>query len=361
MNLRMALLASTVLFTPLVASAQTVYGPYISGGVGGTYEQEENTSIPGIGSHDAYTHLGLVGNAAVGYGFGNGWRVEGEGNYLDNQYRSLNNSGASSVGGREVKYGAFLNGLYDFDIGSTMAYPYLGAGVGYQWVHAEPFKVGFGTNEYSASGAPGNVAAQAIAGVGFPIASVPGLSLTVEYRFQDVIGNRNYNTSYDNAPISSARFGSAYNHSLMLGVRYAFDTPPVAETTTAAAAVTTPAPAPMVAPAPAPARTYLVFFDWDKSDLTDKAKAIIADAANGSTKVQTTQIEVNGYTDLSGTAQYNQGLSVRRATAVADELVRLGVPRNEIDIKGFGESNPLVPTANGVREPQNRRVEIILK
>jgi outer membrane protein OmpA-like peptidoglycan-associated protein len=77
--------------------------------------------------------------------------------------------------------------------------------------------------------------------------------------------------------------------------------------------------------------------------------------------VQYTRIEVNGYTDLSGTPQYNQGLSVRRAQAVAGELVRDGVPQSAIDIHGFGETHPLVPTAQGVREPQNRRVEIIIR
>jgi outer membrane protein OmpA-like peptidoglycan-associated protein len=61
---------------------------------------------------------------------------------------------------------------------------------------------------------------------------------------------------------------------------------------------------------------------------------------------------------LSGTAAYNQKLSVRRADAVKAELVRLGVPAASITAIGRGESNPLVPTADGVREPQNRRVEI---
>jgi OOP family OmpA-OmpF porin len=69
---------------------------------------------------------------------------------------------------------------------------------------------------------------------------------------------------------------------------------------------------------------------------------------------------VNGYTDLSGTAGYNQQLSLRRAQSVQTELLRDGVPGNEIVIRGYGESHPLVPTAQGVREPQNRRVEIIL-
>ena len=59
-------------------------------------------------------------------------------------------------------------------------------------------------------------------------------------------------------------------------------------------------------------------------------------------------------------AKYNQGLSVRRATSVKAELIRDGVPASAIDIHGYGESHPLVPTGPNAREPQNRRVEIIL-
>ena len=126
-----------------------------------------------------------------------------------------------------------------------------------------------------------------------------------------------------------------------------------------------PPPPPGLTSTPAapamPVRTYLVFFDWDRADLTERARQIVNTAAQASTHVQTTRIEVNGYTDLSGTAAYNQRLSVRRAQTVENELVRDGVARNEIAIHGFGESNPLVQTAKGVREPQNRRVEIVLK
>jgi outer membrane protein OmpA-like peptidoglycan-associated protein len=70
---------------------------------------------------------------------------------------------------------------------------------------------------------------------------------------------------------------------------------------------------------------------------------------------------VNGYTDTSGSPQYNMGLSIRRANAVAGELVRDGVPKSAISIQGFGQTHLLVPTADGVREPQNRRVEIIIQ
>jgi outer membrane protein OmpA-like peptidoglycan-associated protein len=104
-----------------------------------------------------------------------------------------------------------------------------------------------------------------------------------------------------------------------------------------------------------------VFFDWDKADLTDRAKQIIADAAQASSHTNTTKIEVDGHADTSGTRQYNQALSLRRAQAVGAELVRDGVPQNIIMISAFGDTRPLVPTGPGIREPQNRRVEIVLK
>jgi OmpA-OmpF porin, OOP family len=146
------------------------------------------------------------------------------------------------------------------------------------------------------------------------------------------------------------KLGNDFNHAVLIGLRYNFGQ-----------AAPPPPPTPVAVPAPAPARSYLVFFDWDKSTLTDRARSIIKDAADNSTHVQYTRIEVNGYTDTSGTPAYNQGLSVRRAQAVAGELVRDGVPQGAISIQGFGETHLLVPTGSGVREPQNRRVEIIIR
>jgi outer membrane protein OmpA-like peptidoglycan-associated protein len=121
------------------------------------------------------------------------------------------------------------------------------------------------------------------------------------------------------------------------------------------------APIPVAAPAPAPAKTYLVFFDWDKADLTPRATQIIAQAATDSKTQSVTTIDVNGYTDTTGTPSYNQGLSVRRAEAVERQLVADGVPESEITVQGFGDTHLLVPTGPGVREPQNRRVEIVFQ
>ena len=116
--------------------------------------------------------------------------------------------------------------------------------------------------------------------------------------------------------------------------------------------------APVVA---AKAKSFLVFFDWDKATLTDRARGIVKEAAAASKAAKHTVIEVNGYADTSGNPKYNMGLSMRRAQNVAAELVRNGVDKKEIAIKAFGDTVLLVPTGPGVREPQNRRVEIIIK
>ena len=131
-----------------------------------------------------------------------------------------------------------------------------------------------------------------------------------------------------------------------------------------------PAPGtPMAAPKPtapaAPAAQveaakFLVFFDWDKATLTPEARRVIASAADEFKKIGSTRIVATGYTDLSGTPQYNLALSERRADAVKAELVRLGVPAAVITTIGKGEADPLVPTKDGVREAQNRRVEIVI-
>jgi outer membrane protein OmpA-like peptidoglycan-associated protein len=196
-------------------------------------------------------------------------------------------------------------------------------------------------------------------GLSFPIPGVVGLSATAEYRFLGLTAKRSFHgttTAFGGSTPITARYSDDNNHSLMVGFRYAFNVVPPA-----AAAPAAPIPVPVAAPAPAPARSYLVFFDWDKDSLNARAQQIIAEAAQASTRVSTTQIEVSGYADRTGTAAYNQGLSLRRANNVAAELVRLGVPKTEISINAYGDTRPLVPTAPGVREPQNRRVEIVLK
>ncbi|MDB5394364.1 MAG: TonB-dependent receptor [Rhodospirillales bacterium] len=124
-------------------------------------------------------------------------------------------------------------------------------------------------------------------------------------------------------------------------------------------AATTYVPPPVIAPAPAVPKSYLVFFDFNKSDLTPQALTIVDQAAHNAGSVHVTKLEVTGHTDTVGSDAYNMRLSRRRAESVAAQLEKDGIPSSEIEIIAKGKRDLLVPTADGVREPQNRRVQIV--
>jgi len=350
MSLKKALLAATVLALPVAAQAQPVSGLYVGAGVGANYRDDNNS--------DVKTNWGYAAVGSIGWGFGNGIRAEIEGNYRNNSIDriSAGSARAFSSGGTIHQYGVMGNAFYDFNLGLNVAgvgiTPYLGVGAGYVVSDWRNVRGNFPAGRLRIDDSSGNFAYQGIAGVAFGLGSVvPGLSLTAEYRFLGTLEPNLGGTFTNNAGVrTGAGFeGTNYNHSVLAGLRYAFNTP------RPAAAIAAPAAA------PAPARTFLVFFDWDRADLTDRARQIIAEAATNARSVRSTRIEVSGHADRTGTAVYNQRLSVRRAEAVAAELVRRGIARNEMTIQGFGFDRPLVPTAVGVREPQNRRVEIVLR
>ena len=104
----------------------------------------------------------------------------------------------------------------------------------------------------------------------------------------------------------------------------------------------------------------MVFFDWDRSNLSQQAVQTIGQAAAAFKSRGSARITATGHTDTSGPESYNMALSLRRANSVKNELVRQGVPADAIAVVGKGESQPLVATGDGVREPQNRRVEIVM-
>jgi outer membrane protein OmpA-like peptidoglycan-associated protein len=119
-----------------------------------------------------------------------------------------------------------------------------------------------------------------------------------------------------------------------------------------------PPPAPPSPPAP---RNFLVFFDFDKSTLTPRAMDIVKQAAEVAKSGQDAKVTCTGHTDTTGSASYNLALSLRRANAVKTALVKAGVPADSIAVVGRGKLDLLVPTKDQVREPQNRRVEIVIK
>lgn len=122
-------------------------------------------------------------------------------------------------------------------------------------------------------------------------------------------------------------------------------------------------PAPALAPEPEPViavpTNYLVFFDWDSADLTEQARQIVKEAAANYENDEFEGIQVVGHADTSGPAAYNTILSRERALNVIETLVLQGIQEQDIEILWKGETEPLVSTGDGVREPQNRRTEII--
>src|SRR6516162_9213402 len=120
-----------------------------------------------------------------------------------------------------------------------------------------------------------------------------------------------------------------------------------------------PPPPPPPPPAPTPPPPYLVFFDWNSAVVGPSGREVIKLAADAFRAGAPVTVQVTGFTDTSGSADYNQRLSVRRANAVAIVLVQDGVPQNALVVTGRGQNDLRVPTPDGVREPQNRRVEIV--
>jgi outer membrane protein OmpA-like peptidoglycan-associated protein len=295
----------------------------------------------------------------VGYGFGR-IRLEGELGWRNNDLSKFNDaSGDLPVGGSIGGVSFMGNAYYDFNTGTKLT-PYLGVGIGGLDLSADHIAA----NSQQVTNDNKTVFAyQGIAGLSYALSD--SLSLKTDYRYQRAEkANLTLNPSYS----PNAGSGSYAAHMLMVGFTMKF--PPAAAPMAAAAPMPPPPPAAVAAmPAPPPkapiaapiAKTYMLFFDFDKDVLTPEGKAIVTQAADAAKKNHSATIALTGYTDLSGTVPYNLKLSVRRGESVKKMMVQLGIPANEISVVGKGKSDPLVPTKDGVREPQNRRVQIVLE
>jgi outer membrane protein OmpA-like peptidoglycan-associated protein len=176
------------------------------------------------------------------------------------------------------------NVLYDFFPGAMIT-PYIGAGAGVAFVDA---------NIQGCKMCLTMFAYQGILGVGFN--ATPALRIGLEGRY--------YGTTNP---------GAYFNNNIMalLSVAYKFGQPEVAP----------PPPPPAVTPP-----SFMVFFDWDRSNLSQQALTTIQQAANAFKAKGNARITATGHTDTTGPESYNMALSLRRANAVKDALVRDGVP-----------------------------------
>lgn len=125
---------------------------------------------------------------------------------------------------------------------------------------------------------------------------------------------------------------------------------------TANMSLTTPPPAP-----PPPSKAWMVFFETNSTALSQQANTTLNEAATVAKSTPNSKVAVTSYTDTDRSPHYNKALSMRRANAVKDALVRNGVTPQAMAVNGAGEAGLLVPTADQTKNQNNRRVEIIVQ
>jgi OmpA-OmpF porin, OOP family len=361
-------LASTALASPSMARD----GSWYVGVDGGAMLVEDLSldigaaPIAGTGNTDTGYDFGAV----VGYDFG-GFRLEAETSYREADLRSfassvpgipsgagagLSTSGLKATGGDTNALSFMVNGMLDFGEDDGLQ-GFVGGGVGVARVDVHQIFAAPAWLDDSDTG----FAWQAIAGVRAPLSDSWDVGL--KYRFfnapnVDLVDRLGRDVS--------TRFRS---HSLMGSLVYNFGGAEPVEIVEPPVVV--PPPPPVVVPPPPPRPVpppppvvrcntgpYIVFFDWDKSNLLPTATSVLDNAVSQYANCGNARVMLAGHADKSGTATYNVGLSQRRNAAVRAYLETNGIPGGVIATEAFGETAPLVQTADGVREPQNRRVEV---
>jgi OmpA-OmpF porin, OOP family len=361
-----AILATSALSAPAFAKDKYWYGS-LQGGPS-LFENQNHRLVTGgtVASAIAVTTKAKTGfNVAgeLGYDFGL-FRSGFELGYQRAGLSSVDNvAGIAAVGapgpngvtsGNVSALSFMLNGLFDF--GSNESWTgSVGGGVGIAQYKAGKFATGI--NPVFLNDSDTGFAWQVLAGVRKAISD--NVDLNLGYKYFNI---PKINTVAANGAALRTKLAT---HNLMLGFTYNFG----------GEAAPAPVPAPEPAPAPAPAAIveappappapppapgpFIIFFDWDKSVITPEADKILTDAAEAFKSTGQVSLQLAGHADKSGTDSYNEALSGRRSSSAIKRLVALGVPESAITSSSFGEGKPLVDTADGVREPQNRRVEIM--
>ncbi|WP_066798785.1 OmpA family protein [Sphingomonas soli] len=358
-------LATTALSTPALARDDAWY----VGIEGGAMLVEDIRFDVGV-LKDAATidhRAGWDVDATVGYDFG-GFRAEAEVGYRQADVTGIQSTttiGNGNVlvaagnypraGGRTSALSFMVNGMFDFGDDDGVQ-GFLGGGVGVARVKE---KYGLASSRAGFMNDSDTVFAwQAIAGIRAPISD--SIDVSLKYRFFNADGV----TTVDS--FGRRHEGRFRSHSILGGLTFNFggrapEPEPIPTPEPTPTPTWTPTPEPTPAPVivqctPGP---YIVFFDWDKSDITPEAASILDNAISNYQNCGNAQVMLAGHADRSGSASYNVGLSQRRADSVKAYLTSRGIPGGVIGTEAFGESRPRVDTADGVRELQNRRVEVM--
>jgi outer membrane protein OmpA-like peptidoglycan-associated protein/opacity protein-like surface antigen len=343
-------LASTALATPALARDKAWY----VGVEGGAMIVEDiNFDIGAVPTTAKVNHnYGYDVDGVVGYDFGM-FRVETEVGYRSASVDTLtaSNTTLGNVDGKTSALSFMLNGMLDFGDDDGLQ-GFVGGGVGVARVKGK-----YALNTYGnfVDDSDTVFAWQAIAGIRAPLTK--NIDATLKYRFFNA---ENVKLVDVTGRTLDGRFRS---HSILGGFTFNFGgseppPPPVPVPPPPPPPEPTPPPPPAPIVVPCSPGPFIVFFEWDKSDITPEAASILDNAIGQYANCGNAQVMLAGHADRSGSAKYNVGLSQRRADAVKAYMVAHSVPDGVISEQAFGESRPRVETADGVREVQNRRVEI---
>jgi outer membrane protein OmpA-like peptidoglycan-associated protein len=344
MKLQSAAVAAVLSLLAATPAAAVTEGWYVSVDGGGSWVDEwehlrtlQTWCGPEFREAIAAFDTGYAAFGAIGFGISS-WRIEVEGGYRHNGIEtSVWRWGRWKPGGDGdlTEVTAMVNVLYDIPLFDRLALS-IGLGAGGDYTTLE-LDTGWGPVDES----DWRFAYQGIAGLSYAI--TPMTAVFLNYRYAVVGGNEFQPAA--NYTIEGDEF---HKQAATAGVRFQLAGP--------AAPLPPPPPA---TPQPVPLeREFIVFFGFNRADLTSQARATIRNAVGSVRDSGSAAIQVVGHADRSGSISYNKALSVRRAKSVKGALIAEGVAADTISVSGRGESEPSVPTADGVREPQNRRVHI---
>ncbi len=344
MVLKRILLGTALAVASSCGAAEAATGWYMSLGAGANWVQDGdwtgNTAGGPVTSGKAQFDTGYIVSGAIGYDWGH-WRAELEVAYRHNDVDCATADGSPcfNLPGVEVwELSQMINVFYDFDLGGRWGAS-LGAGVGGNLVTGKG-GVFFGNDidDYV-------IAGQLIGELNYQISDRWQAFGAYHFMFMDT-------PNLDN-PAVFGPGGSVdldkMEHSVVIGLRFDLQrdyAEPMHEA---------PPPAPVERP-----REFIVFFGFNKSNLTAEAARVVHEAAEAARQFGSARILVVGHTDTSGSQSYNMRLSMRRAAAVKGGLVNEGITPDMIETTGKGETELMVQTGDGVKEPQNRRASISL-
>lgn len=280
-----------------------------------------------------------MGGLGLGYAFQNGFRAEGELGFRYNEADGTLDGG--DITGYARSWSAMANLYYDFNRGGTIE-PYLGVGVGAARIGAGVD--GFGSDQDTV------LAYQALAGLAFSLTERLDLDVGVRY----------FTAPDAEFTLAGSEASADYEHTAAtVGLRWQFAGAEPAPVVVPPPPVAPPPPPPPVAVA-CPTSEFVVYFEWDRSNLNQAALETIDAAVNRARQCNVSGVVVVGHTDTSGSPTYNQGLSERRASVVRDALVARGIGAGAITTQARGETDLARATRDGVREPLNRRTAVTI-